>query len=56
MEWNQIIEICESENKILVSIISEFDFKGYSSLEDSNRMGLKVLENFKLYTKFYEAK
>ena len=32
------------------------DFKGYSSIDDSSRMGLKVIEQITFFTKFYEAK
>lgn len=32
------------------------DFKGYSSVDDSSRMGLKVIDSLKFFTKFYEAK
>lgn len=56
MEWNQIVEICQAEDKVLLSIGTEMDFKGYSSLEDSQRMGLKVIDSLKLFSKFHEAK
>jgi hypothetical protein len=56
MEWNQIIEVSQAEDKILVSICSEFDFKGYSSLEDSQRMGIKFLDNFSSFSKYYEGR
>ncbi len=39
-----------------MSISTEMDFKGYSSIDDSSRMGLKVLDSLKFFTKFYEAK
>jgi hypothetical protein len=32
------------------------DFKGYCSLDDSQRMGLKANDALKLFTKYYEAK
>lgn len=50
------MEVCESEDKVLLSIGTEMDFKGYSSLEDSQRMGLKVIDSLKLFPKFHEAK
>lgn len=54
MEWNQIVEIRESEKKVLMTILSEFDFKGYSSLEDSQKMGLKLMKGLERFTKFLE--
>lgn len=39
-----------------MSISSEFDFKGYCSVEDSGRMGLKILDSIKLFPKYFEAK
>lgn len=58
MEWNQIIEICEgkSENKLLVTVVSDLDFKGYCSVEDSQNMGLKVMRNIKLLEAFMSEK
>lgn len=44
MEWNQIMEVTEPKNgKNVITLVSEFDFKGYSSLEDSQKMAMKLL-------------
>jgi hypothetical protein len=44
MEWNQIIELTEPKNgKNVITLVSEFDFKGYSTLEDSQKMAMKLL-------------
>lgn len=39
----------------MITLSSEFDFKGYSSLDDSRTMTLKAL-NVELFEKFLEAR
>ena len=37
-----------------MTILSKFDFKGYSSLEDNQKMGLKLMKGLEKFTKFIE--
>lgn len=56
MEWNQIMEVTEPKNgKNVITLVSEFDFKGYSSLEDSQKMAMKLLNLIPEFLKFYEV-
>ena len=41
---------------MLVTVFSDFDFRGYCSMEDSQKMGLKMMGNLKMLASFYSEK
>lgn len=57
MKFNQVIEISknvEDKSMLLMSIITQADFKGYCSVADNTAMSLHILTNISEFVKCAE--